>query len=146
MPGGKRGAGGPGGRGGPRGRGWGRGPGRGGRGIRRLLQPALLLQLHRGPSHGYGLLDGLGEFDLEGLDPSVVYRALREMELEGWATSSWDPHQTQGPPRRVYRLTADGETVLSQWTRDLEQWRSRIDRFLSAYRNRRKAGDTEATE
>jgi DNA-binding PadR family transcriptional regulator len=68
------------------------------------------------------------------------------MEVEGWVTSSWDPHQTQGPPRRVYELTADGETVLAHWTRDLEAWRSRIDRFLSAYRNRKKTGGTEVEE
>jgi poly-beta-hydroxybutyrate-responsive repressor len=110
--------------------------------VRRLLQPALLLELHRGPSHGYALLDGLDAFDLGGADPSMVYRALREMEVEGWVTSSWDPHQTQGPPRRVYSLTRKGEEVLVQWTSDLEHWRSRIDRFLRAYK--RRTGNVDA--
>lgn len=132
MPGRGRGQGHGGGR--PRGGrgGWGRG--RGGRGLRRLLEPVLLLLLSRGPSHGYGLLDGLGDFDLGHLDPSVVYRLLREMEDAGWVNSTWDEHQTQGPPRRVYRLSAAGEQVLNQWTRDLEEWRARIDRFLGAFR------------
>jgi poly-beta-hydroxybutyrate-responsive repressor len=102
--------------------------------VRRLLQPVLLLELHRGPSHGYGLLDGLEAFDLGHLDPSVVYRTLREMEIEGWVRSTWDEQQTQGPPRRVYRLSAAGEQVLEHWVRDLEQRRSRIDRFLRAHR------------
>jgi PadR family transcriptional regulator PadR len=131
-----------------RGRGAGRGPGGprgrragGGRGLRRLLEPVLLLQLHRGASHGYGLLDGLEEFALGGLDASIVYRVLREMELEGWVDSTWDELQTQGPPRRVYRLTGAGERVLEEWARDLKDWRLRIDRFLDAYRNREPAGD-----
>lgn len=130
-----------------RGRGAGRGPGDargrrrgGGRGLRRLLEPVLLLQLHRGASHGYGLLDGLEEFALERLDASVVYRVLREMELAGWVDSTWDELQTQGPPRRVYQLTEEGERVLEQWTRDLEDWRLRIDRFLGAYRKRATEG------
>ena len=94
----------------------------------------LLLELRKGASHGYGLLEGLKEFDLEGFDPSVSYRQLREMEDAGWVNSTWDEQQTQGPPRRVYRLSAEGERMLQEWSKDLEQWRSRIDRFLRAYK------------
>lgn len=129
MPGQGRGRG----RGGGRGRGRGQGPGRG-RGRRRLLEPVLLLQLKRDSSHGYGLLEGLEEFDLGPFDPSVIYRLLREMEGSGWISSTWDEQQTQGPPRRVYRLKAAGEAVLQDWVKDLEAGRSRIDRFLRAYK------------
>jgi DNA-binding PadR family transcriptional regulator len=101
----------------------------------------VLLELRRGPSHGYGLLDGLAEFDLGHLDPSVVYRLLREMEDAGWVKSTWDEHRTQGPPRRVYQLSAEGERVLEQWSQDLEQWRSRIDRFLRAHRKLKDSAD-----
>ena len=114
----------------------GRGPGLGGRGrgLRSLLEPVLLLELRQGPSHGYALLDGLAEFDLGHLDPSVVYRVLREMEVEGWVRSSWDELQTQGPPRRVYRLSDGGEEALARWAQELEMSKSRIDRFLRTYR------------
>jgi len=120
--------GGPGGR-----RGFG-GAGRGGGGLRHVLEPVLLLQLQRGAAHGYRLLDGLEEFELEDVDPSVVYRLLREMELSGWVQSTWDEHRTQGPPRRVYRLNREGERMLEQWARDLESSRLRIDRFLRAHK------------
>ena len=117
------------------GRGWGRGRGRGGRGFRRFLGPVLLLRLARhGTAHGYSLLDGLDEFGLEGLDPSVVYRLLREMEEEGWVTSTWDEQKTQGPPRRIYRLSTEGEEVLEYWAKELEQSKSRIERFLESHR------------
>ena len=99
----------------------------------RLLEPALLLLLQRGPAHGYTLHDRLGEFRLRGLNPNVVYRALRDMEARGWITSDWDAEQTQGPPRRVYRLTGDGSTVLHSWMQDLGDTRDQIDHLRDTY-------------
>jgi PadR family transcriptional regulator PadR len=122
-------------RGDGRGRGWGRGPGHG---LRRFVEPVLLMKLHHGAAHGYSLLDGLGEFGLRDLDPSVVYRALRDMEEDGWVTSSWDARVTQGPPRRNYRITERGNEILKQWVQELEGARSRIERFLDAYHGHMK--------
>jgi poly-beta-hydroxybutyrate-responsive repressor len=112
------------------GKGWGRGRGRG---LRRLLESVLLLKLHLGSAHGYSLLDGLEEYGLGGLDPSVIYRALRGMEELGWVTSTWDEQQSQGPPRRIYRITTHGNDVLAKWAHDLEQSKSRLERFLNTY-------------
>ena len=126
-----------------RGRGWGRGRGGGGRGLRRFLQPVLLLRLHQGDAHGYSLLDSLDEFDLGGLDPSVIYRILREMEDEGWVSSTWDEEQTQGPPRRIYRLNKEGREVLDLLAVELEQSKSRIERFLKVYRQSTAKGDSK---
>jgi len=53
------------------------------------------------------------------LHPSVVYRTLREMEGLGWIQSDWETDQTQGPPRRTYRLTAPGEDALRYWQHEL---------------------------
>jgi len=100
----------------------------------RFLDPVLLLLLHRGRAHGYTLLEQLAEFGLANLNPGVIYRALRDMEDRGWVTSTWDEEQTQGPPRRVYRLTADGDNALAQWVQDLEETRDLVDRFVMAYR------------
>jgi len=98
-----------------------------------MLEPTLLLLLHHGPAHGYTLLDRLGEFGLGGLNPSVVYRALRDMEARGCVTSTWDEEQTQGPPRRVYQITAVGDEVLSLCIQDLQETRGRIDYLMTAY-------------
>jgi PadR family transcriptional regulator PadR len=99
----------------------------------RFLEPTLLLVLHHGPAHGYTLIGQLGEFGLE-VDPSAIYRALRDMEAQGWVTSSWDEEQTQGPPRRVYHLTAQGDEMLRWWTQDLRETRGMIDQLLGSYR------------
>lgn len=98
-----------------------------------MLGPILLLALHHGPAHGYTLLEQLGGFGLDGLDPSVVYRALRAMEEQGWVTSVWDGEQTQGPPRRVYSLTAPGDQVLQSWIEDLQETRRSLDSLIEAY-------------
>jgi len=108
-----------------------------------MLEPALLLLLHHGRSHGYTLLERLGEFGLAHLNPSVVYRMLRDMEAKGWVTSTWDEEQTQGPPRRVYCLTALGDEMLALWTQDLEESRGKIDHLLRVYRRHMEEGEGE---
>ena len=107
----------------------------------RFLEPTLLLLLHHGPAHGYTLLAQLDAFGLGDSDPSILYRALREMEQKGWVTSYWDEQETQGPPRRVYRLTQEGDAVLSWWTEDLHETASIIDHFLDTYRRHMEEGE-----
>ncbi len=112
----------------------------------RHLRPGLLTLLRNDSGHGYNLLQGLGElgFDIEGMDPSVVYRALRDMEDEGLVSSQWGD-ESLGPRRRVYSITADGEDVVSAWKQDLENARGEIDRLLSAMQEREgdKGKETE---
>jgi len=109
----------------------------------RLLQPTLLLLLHHGPAHGYTLLEQLGEFGLGNLNPSVVYRALRDMEERGWVTSTWEEERTQGPPRRVYRLTESGDEALGLWITDLEETRALLKRLQTAYDSHMEEGEGE---
>jgi PadR family transcriptional regulator PadR len=123
----------------------GRGHRRRGHGRRavRMVEPTLLLLLHYGPAHGYTLLQQLGDFGLGDLNSSAVYRTLRDMEEKGWVTSTWDEEQAQGPPRRVYRLTALGDEVLAMWTQDLVESRKRISYLLGAYRRHMEEGEGE---
>jgi len=107
----------------------------------RLLEPALLLLLHHGMAHGYRLVEALSDFRLEGIDPSAVYRTLRDMEAKGWVVSTWEDEQTQGPPRRVYRLAERGDQVLRWWTKDLQETRHMMDHLLDAYSRHMKEGD-----
>ena len=116
------------------GQGWGRkGQGRFLRAAR-FLEPTLALLLHHSSSHGYTLLERLREFGLGDLDASTIYRALRDMEKGGWVISTWDTEQTQGPPRRVYSLTEEGDQMLRVCARELGQVREQLDVFLAAYR------------
>ena len=109
----------------------------------RMLEPTLLLLLHHGRSHGYTLLDHLHSYGLDGLHPSVVYRSLRDMEQRGWIVSVWDEKQSQGPPRRVYRLTKTGNRILALWVEDLRDTREHIDSLLNAYDRHMNEGSGE---
>jgi poly-beta-hydroxybutyrate-responsive repressor len=109
----------------------------------RFLEPTLLLALHHRPAHGYTLIDQLGDFGLAEMDSSAIYRTLREMEAQGWVSSSWDEERTQGPPRRVYHLTALGDEMLRGWMRDLQDTRGMIDHLLEAYRRHMEEGTGE---
>jgi len=130
------------------GRGMGRGrPGRGrgrGRGMRwmgdyslmdvRLIEPALLAFLSEEKMHGYGLLDKLASLGLDSISPSVVYRILREFEEVGLVISEWEDEKTQGPPRRVYVLTAEGREALVRAELSLEDTVDRIEMILKCIR------------
>lgn len=96
-----------------------------------FLEPTLLLLLHHTTAHGYTLIDQLAEHGLQHLQSSVVYRTLRDMEDNGWVTSTWDTDT--GPARRVYRLTALGDEVLREYIKDMEQTHVRIGDLIHAY-------------
>jgi poly-beta-hydroxybutyrate-responsive repressor len=101
--------------------------------MRKFLDPTLLLLLAESSAHGYTLLGRMQDFNLDFLNPAVIYRALRQMEDKGWVTSSWDMEHTEGPPRRVYAITTLGEEVLACCARQLESTQDVIQGFLSRY-------------
>lgn len=108
-------------------RGWAmeRGIGSGGRGnhsplVVSLLEPMLLILLKQQPRHGYTLLSELAKRKMRSMHPSVVYRTLRELEDLGWIQSDWETTATQGPPRRIYRLTDLGDNALKNWREELK--------------------------
>jgi len=108
--------------------------------IRRFLEPCLLLLLHMGKCHGYELARELVPFGLAGVDSSLVYRMLRNMEVAGLVRSEWQSAVTSGPARRVYYLTAEGDRRLAQWVSDLRVTDSILHYFLKAYENHMKEG------
>ena len=112
-------------------RGYGRG---GGRRKMFFLQSCLLLLLHREPGYGYSLMEGLTEFgfDSDQMDISVIYRILRDLQANDLVSDSWDD-KSLGPNRRVYTITANGETVLAEWIENLHQRRKDIEILEEAY-------------
>ena len=112
--------------------------------IYRFVEPCLLLLLHRCSSHGYSLQESLKEFGFAEppIDPSMVYRALREMEAQGLVTSAWDT-EGSGPPRRVYQLTAQGNQYLAQRVADLRETDRVLHGFFAAYDEHMREGEGE---
>ena len=100
----------------------------------KLLQPAILIALAEGPSHGYALAERLSEMPMLGghkPDGSGVYRFLKGMESQGLVVSSWDTSQS-GPARRIYQITQAGGCCLRTWIDTLEKYRDGVNFLLRA--------------
>lgn len=103
-----------------------------GRRLPGFLQPRLLLKLAQKPSHGYELMDILGQHDEVGPDPGNLYRILRQLEEDGLVHSTWDT-DNPGPARRVYQITSAGLDYLHLLAVEIQDTSRRLDDFLSEY-------------
>ena len=80
------------------------------------LNTVLLTLLLEKPKIGYYLMDELEKFgfDKNNIPITIVYRALRNMEISGLTVSRWE--NTEGSPsKRVYYITNDGIKYLKEW-------------------------------
>lgn len=107
--------------------------------VERFGEPALLLLLSDGPTHGYELLERLPELlGEERIDVGNVYRALRALEEDGLVVSEWSG-ELPGPTKRTYTLTDEGAAVFASWLESLEALRGDLESFVD--RVRAKGGD-----
>ena len=98
--------------------------------VERFAEPALLLLVSEGSTHGYELLERLpaliGE---ERVDVGNVYRALRGSRTTGSSSPSGGP-TCPGPAKRSYILTDDGRALLGTWLEALGVLRDDLTTFL----------------
>ncbi|MDQ3855855.1 MAG: helix-turn-helix transcriptional regulator, partial [Chloroflexota bacterium] len=64
---------------------------------RSWLTPYLLILLRSWQGYGYELVRQLAMFGFGWVDPGSVYRALRELEGDGYVVSQWDTSNGSGP-------------------------------------------------
>ncbi len=83
--------------------------------LKNFYRPCVMVTLRTWPIHGYGLAEKLRMFGFTN-EPSRVYVELRALEREGLI---WSRGQKAAPERRVYRLTAKGDSWLNQWAGSL---------------------------
>jgi len=93
---------------------------------RGALVLAVLGQL-RQRQYGYSLRQALAEGGMP-VEEGTLYPLLRRLEAQGLLLSEWDTGTS--PPRRYYRLNAEGKRALAELA---EAWRAQvaaIDGFL----------------
>jgi DNA-binding PadR family transcriptional regulator len=66
------------------------------------------------------------------IDISIIYRALRDLEIEGLVTTSWE-ERSLGPQRRMYGLTLQGREVLLSLMQELQERRREIEALERVY-------------
>lgn len=58
----------------------------------------------------------------------TIYPVLRSLAASGWLSSRIVPSYS-GPPRRYYRITDEGRTVLARWRAVWRDTRDFVDQF-----------------
>jgi DNA-binding PadR family transcriptional regulator len=76
---------------------------------------ASLVALRR-PDYGYALLQRLSGHGFP-VDANTLYPLLRRLEEQGLLTSEWNTEESR--PRKFYRTSEDGESVLGRLLDDL---------------------------
>ncbi len=104
--------------------------------------PMILLMLREWNSYGYELMEKVTNFGLNAMNPGTFYRMLRQMEKDGFVQSSWDTSEA-GPARRVYSITAAGETYLKYWAESLNQYQRMMNTFFQMYTPRSAQSEKE---
>jgi DNA-binding PadR family transcriptional regulator len=84
----------------------------------RFSDPAVLIlaSLVSGPKHGYGLMQDIAEYSGTRLEPGTMYGALSRLQTRGWVVAL----DAEGP-RRPYRITDLGTTVLQEQLATMKQ-------------------------
>ncbi len=109
---------------------------------RNWLVPMALVTLQEENAYGYELMERVREFGFEQINPGNLYRTLRRMENEGLCRSAWET-QKGAPARRVYSITAYGESYLKLWAEGLKRYQEVMESFFGAYVGRADRASSE---
>ncbi len=99
---------------------------------RDLLTAYLLLLLRNWNMHGYQLMQQLMLFGYQTSDPGSIYRQLRQLERQGFISSSWETSDA-GPARRTYTLTDAGNAFLNGWASAIENYQKTLKFWSDLY-------------
>ncbi len=81
--------------------------------------------------YGYQIAKMLEESgpDLPMMKQGTLYPVLRSLEENGLLESLVEP-SVSGPPRRYYKITADGRSALTEWLEIWKQTKKFVDAIL----------------
>ncbi|UCF58815.1 MAG: PadR family transcriptional regulator [Candidatus Bathyarchaeota archaeon] len=79
--------------------------------MRGLLDLVILQFLKSHPMHGYQIISSIRKNFGVYFGPSTIYPLLSLLEEKGYVESNWDLNNQR--PRKVYKLTGEGEGLLS---------------------------------
>jgi PadR family transcriptional regulator, regulatory protein PadR len=95
--------------------------------LRRGVVVLGVLSRLREPQYGYSLRQALAAHGLP-IEEGTLYPLLRRLETQGLLVSEW--RIEDGPPRRYYRLSQEGERVLTDLTATWRDLNAVMDRLL----------------
>jgi PadR family transcriptional regulator PadR len=93
------------------------------------LEYCVLALLRDEQRYGFDLVRALGDVDGLVVSEGTIYPLLSRLRRDGLVDTTWQ-ESTSGPPRRYYRLTADGKRALDTFTEEWQRFRAGVDRLL----------------
>lgn len=96
---------------------------------RGVLEFCVLALLRDGERYSYELVRALGDADGLVTTEGTLYPLLGRLRRVGVVDTSWRESST-GPPRRYYRLTADGQAALDGFVVEWARFRDSVDTLL----------------
>jgi PadR family transcriptional regulator PadR len=102
--------------------------------LRRGVLVLAVLSRLQVPQYGYSLKQALVDGGMP-VEEGTLYPLLRRLESQGLLASEWDT--TSAPPRRYYRLSAEGERAFVLLS---EAWRDQV-RVMGGFLNEEPADE-----
>ncbi len=95
--------------------------------LRRGTLILLVLSQLRQSMYGYSLVKQFNDHDIP-MDANTLYPLLRRLEGQGLLESRWDTGESK--PRKYYKITEDGLTVLEKTTAYWKNFSQNVDEML----------------
>jgi PadR family transcriptional regulator PadR len=96
---------------------------------RGTLEFCVLALLEQEERYGFDLVRSLSEVDGMVTSEGTIYPLLSRLRREGLVDTAWR-ESPSGPPRKYYRLTADGNEALAGFRQEWSRFRDAVDRFV----------------
>ena len=98
--------------------------------LKGVLEVCLLALIAEEPSYGYEMVEKLSTRGLPLVADGSIYPSLSRLQKQGLAEGYFEENDGGGPPRKYYRITPEGEAMLSASTAKLVELSRRVDRVL----------------
>ncbi len=96
---------------------------------RGVLEFCVLALLRDGERYGFEIVRALSQADGLVTTEGTLYPLLARLRKEGVVETTWR-ESTSGPPRRYYRLTPAGRSLLTAFTAEWMRFRDSVDSLL----------------
>lgn len=102
---------------------------------RGVLEYCVLALLREQERYGFELARALAEVDGLVTSEGTLYPLLARLRRDGLLETRWR-ESPSGPPRRYYRLTAEGRAALERFRAEWTRFRDAVDHVLGTGRPR----------
>ena len=100
---------------------------------RGTLEYCVLALLQDVERYAFDLVRSLSEVDGMVTSEGTIYPLLSRLRRDGLVESTWR-ESSEGPPRRYYRLTSEGEAAFQTFVGEWQQFRDAVDHFVERTR------------